>query len=191
MTPEGMQDLLPGWAAVTVTALSVTGAALTLLGAAGLIRLRNFFDRVHAPTLGSTLGLVLILTGSFVYFAVTEQRYLPTELLIWLFVTITTPVGLILLARATLFRERTEAAGGAQGEIERRRPPRSGPRSVTRKTRPKPAVAPRKKATSGPSTAGKAPAKAATQKKAAERKEPDKGAKKKPAAPRRPKPGTS
>ncbi|MDQ8027839.1 MAG: monovalent cation/H(+) antiporter subunit G [Brevundimonas sp.] len=99
---------IPDWAAVLVAILIVTGAGLSLLGAMGLIRLGSFYERVHAPTLGATLGMALILIGSWLYFGFAQGRWLPRELLIGVFLTVTTPVTLILLARAALFRDRTE-----------------------------------------------------------------------------------
>ena len=50
----------------------------------------------------------LILAASIVWFTAAEGRFMPRELLIGLFLTVTTPVTLILLARAALFRDRTE-----------------------------------------------------------------------------------
>lgn len=99
---------LPEWIAVVVAVLAVCGAALSLLGAFGLVRLSSFYDRVHAPTLGATLGMALILTASWLYFGGSQGRWLPREVLIGVFLTVTTPVTLILLARAALFRDRTE-----------------------------------------------------------------------------------
>ena len=52
---------LPLWAAWIIVVLAVGGAALSLIGALGLARLQRFYDRVHAPTLGATLGMALIL----------------------------------------------------------------------------------------------------------------------------------
>lgn len=99
---------LPAWVLATTTLLSVAGAAVTLIGALGLLRLRTFYERVHAPTLGATLGMALLLAGSLVFFTALEQRFMPRELLIALFFTATTPVTLIILARAALFRDRTD-----------------------------------------------------------------------------------
>lgn len=99
---------VPAWAAFTVVGLAVAGSALSLLGAVGLARFRTFYERVHAPTLGATLGMALVLTASVVWFTVVERRFMPREILIGLFLTVTTPVTLILLARAALFRDRTE-----------------------------------------------------------------------------------
>lgn len=99
---------LPAWAAIVVVALAVIGSALSLLGAVGLVRLKTFYERVHAPTLGATLGMALVLLASIVWFTTVERRFMPREILIGLFLTVTTPVTLILLARAALFRDRTE-----------------------------------------------------------------------------------
>ncbi|KIC57197.1 potassium:proton antiporter [Brevundimonas nasdae] len=101
---------LPAWAAILVVALAVIGSALSLLGAVGLVRLKTFYERVHAPTLGATLGMALVLLASIVWFTTVERRFMPREILIGLFLTVTTPVTLILLARAALFRDRTEGA---------------------------------------------------------------------------------
>lgn len=99
---------VPTWAAIIVVALAVIGSAISLLGAVGLVRLKTFYERVHAPTLGATLGMALILLASIVWFTTVERRFMPREILIGLFLTVTTPVTLILLARAALFRDRTE-----------------------------------------------------------------------------------
>lgn len=101
---------VPAWAAIVVVALAVIGSALSLLGAVGLVRLKTFYERVHAPTLGATLGMALVLLASIVWFTTVERRFMPREILIGLFLTVTTPVTLILLARAALFRDRTEGA---------------------------------------------------------------------------------
>lgn len=99
---------IPAWTAFVVVGLAVAGSALSLLGAVGLTRLKTFYERVHAPTLGATLGMALILAASVVWFATVEGRFMPREILIGVFLTVTTPVTLILLARAALFRDRTD-----------------------------------------------------------------------------------
>ena len=110
------QAELPAWAAIIVVVLAVIGSALSLLGAVGLVRLKTFYERVHAPTLGATLGMALVLLASIVWFTTVERRFMPREILIGLFLTVTTPVTLILLARAALFRDRTEGAEDTSGK---------------------------------------------------------------------------
>lgn len=99
---------IPGWAAWTTAVLVVLGAGLALTGTIGLARLKTFYDRVHAPTLGATLGAGCILVASIVYFSALESRPVLFAVLIAVFLTVTTPVTLMLLARTALYRDRTE-----------------------------------------------------------------------------------
>ena len=96
---------LPAWAALLCAALILLSAALTFIGSLGLLRLKTFYQRVHAPTLGATLGVASMLTASMIMFTVLEQRAVIHEILIAMFVTITTPVTLLLMVRGALLRE--------------------------------------------------------------------------------------
>jgi len=100
---------LPLWATVIVAGFVVYGAALTLLGTIGLVRLKTFYARVHPPTLGLTMGNVSILIASITCFSVLQSRPVVHEVLLLFFVTLTTPVTMMLLARAALFRDRSKA----------------------------------------------------------------------------------
>jgi multicomponent K+:H+ antiporter subunit G len=104
---NGAADL-PLWAALPVALLLLAGAALTLVGTIGLLRLPNFYDRVHAPTLGTTLGIGCVLLGSVLFFSVLQTRLVLHELLIAIFIALTTPVTLMLLTRAAVYRDRRE-----------------------------------------------------------------------------------
>ncbi|MXS79322.1 multisubunit potassium/proton antiporter, PhaG subunit [Nitrosomonas eutropha] len=99
---------LPLWAALLIAIFLLIGAGLTLIGSFGLYRLRSFYDRIHAPTLGTSWGTAGIVIASIVYFSVVESRLILHHLLIGAFVTVTTPVTLILLSRAALYRDRAE-----------------------------------------------------------------------------------
>lgn len=101
---------LPMWAALLVGLMVVLGAGITLIGTLGLLRLNTFYERVHAPTLGTTLGTGFILLASMLCFTVLQSRPVIHEVLIAVFVTITTPIALILLGRAALYRDRIEGA---------------------------------------------------------------------------------
>ena len=101
---------LPAWAALLVAFLVLLGAGLTLIGVVGLLRLRSFYERVHAPTLGTSFGTISILAASMIFFSMLETRVVLHEILIGVFITVTTPVTLMLLARAALYRDRAEGA---------------------------------------------------------------------------------
>ena len=109
---------LPDWAALVVAALVLIGAGLTLIGSLGLIRLSTFYARVHAPTLGSTLGAGSILIASMLFFSVAQTRFVLHEILIAVFVTLTTPVTLMLLTRAAMLRDEAEGNSPLDDEKE-------------------------------------------------------------------------
>jgi multicomponent K+:H+ antiporter subunit G len=103
---------IPLWAAIPVAVLALIGSALTLLGCIGLVRLQSFYARIHAPTLGTSFGMIFMAVASMIYFSAAEIRFISHELLLIVFLTATTPVTLVLLARAALHRDRAEGKEG-------------------------------------------------------------------------------
>lgn len=102
--------VLPLPIAVLVSAALLAGAGFTLTGAIGAFRLRTFYQRVHAPTLGASFGMFLTLLSSIVYFSVTRGQLLIHEILIAIFLSLTTPISLMLIVRAALARDRLEGS---------------------------------------------------------------------------------
>ena len=93
----------------TLAALLVlAGALLAFIGSLGLVRMGTFFERVHPPTMGTTLGTALVLAGSLLYFSALESRPVLHEILIGVFMLLTTPVTYVLLGRAALRRDYEE-----------------------------------------------------------------------------------
>lgn len=99
---------LPLWAAILVSALVLIGAAMSLIGAIGLLRLPKFYQRLHAPGLTTSSASICIILGSMIGFSLLNQRLVLHEALIGLFIMCTTPVTLMLLGRAALYRDRAE-----------------------------------------------------------------------------------
>ena len=93
---------------ILTASLLLSGAAITLIGSVGLLRLRTFYERVHAPTLGTTLGTACVALASMIYFSALGSRIVLHELLIIVFVTVTTPISLMVLVRAATFRDASE-----------------------------------------------------------------------------------
>lgn len=104
-------ETLPLWAAIPIGGLLVVGAFLTLVGAIGFLKLGTFYERIHAPTLGTSGGIGAIMVASMIFFSISTQSLVIHELLIGIFVTVTTPITLMLLARAALHRDRAEQNG--------------------------------------------------------------------------------
>lgn len=82
--------------------LLVVGCFFTLLGAIALLKLRDFFQRVHGPAKASTLGVGCILFASIVYHWVNGSGVHPRELLITVFLFLTAPISAHLMSRAAL-----------------------------------------------------------------------------------------
>ena len=103
-----MNTDVPAWTALVTALLVLGGATLALIGSIGLLRLKEFYERVHPPTMGTTLGTGLVLVGSMVFATANEVRPVVHEILIAIFMTVTTPVTFVLLVRAALHRDRME-----------------------------------------------------------------------------------
>ena len=99
---------VPLWAAILAAAFLVLGAGLALLGTVGLVRLPTFYQRIHAPTLGTSWGAGGVVMASMIVFTAGSGRLVLHEILIGLFVPVTTPVTLMMLGRSALYRDRSE-----------------------------------------------------------------------------------
>jgi len=95
---------MPEWMALIIVLFLLIGSGLTLLGAFGLVTFRNFYDRLHMPTLGTSWGIGALLIASLFYHSWLEGHLVVRELLITVFLVVTTPVTLMMLARAALHR---------------------------------------------------------------------------------------
>ena len=107
-----MEIDLPSWAAIPAALLLIVGGLSALIGSLGLLRLRDFYARMHPPTMGTTLGAGCVLLASMLVSSVLLHRTVVHELLIALFMTISAPVSAILLMRAGI--SRTKARDGSQ-----------------------------------------------------------------------------
>ncbi len=85
-----------------ISTLIIIGAAFTLIGSLGLLRLRDFYSRLHAPTKATTLGVGSLLIASAVFFSNQGDGLSLHEVLVTLFLFITAPVGAHLMAKAAL-----------------------------------------------------------------------------------------
>jgi multicomponent K+:H+ antiporter subunit G len=92
-------------------ALALAGALAALIGSVGLLRLGSFLQRVHAPTLASTLGTWALTLATALQMSFVREELFLHALLIPAFIAVTTPVTTIFLVRAALFRRRAAGQG--------------------------------------------------------------------------------
>jgi multicomponent K+:H+ antiporter subunit G len=85
-----------------LSVLILVGAGFTLIGSLGLLRLRDFYSRLHGPTKATTLGVGSLLIASAVFFSHQDDGLSLHEVLVTLFLFITAPVAAHLMAKAAL-----------------------------------------------------------------------------------------
>lgn len=99
-------NALPLWAAVVAALLLALSGLITLTGCIGLLRLPTFRERMHAPTMGMTLGVFCMVLACTLVASMVAHRPILREWLICLFLLITAPVTAILLMQSAIRRER-------------------------------------------------------------------------------------
>lgn len=105
---SNLEQLPALWQAVIV-AMLLAGGVFALVGAIGLVRFRDFYMRLHAPTKATTLGVGGVLLASMAASA-AQGTLSVAELLITLFIFVTAPVSANLLAQAALHRREASVA---------------------------------------------------------------------------------
>lgn len=85
-----------------VSLLLLIGAGFALIGALALVRLPDFFARLHGPTKATTLGVGGMLAGSLIHFSARGDGLSLHELLIMAFLFMTAPVSAHLMTQAAL-----------------------------------------------------------------------------------------
>ncbi len=95
---------------LVLSLLVLAGAGFTLIGSLGLVRLPDFYMRLHTPTKATTLGVGSLLIASALYFSTRGEGISLHEVLVTVFLFITAPVSAHLLAKAALHLRLRSAA---------------------------------------------------------------------------------
>lgn len=86
--------------AVCADLLAVGGALFFLISAIGLLRLPDFYCRIHAPTKAATLGVMLLGMSGVLRSLAQGDLVWMEDLAILLFLFLTIPISSQVLARA-------------------------------------------------------------------------------------------
>ena len=78
----------------------IGGTIMSALAVIGILRLPDMYSRLHASTKSTTLGVIMIMTGAFLYFWYVEGLIETNLLLGALFILLTAPVSSHLLSRS-------------------------------------------------------------------------------------------
>jgi multicomponent K+:H+ antiporter subunit G len=95
---------LPAWAALPAGVLLIVGGLLVVIGSLGLLRMPDFYARMHPPTMGTTLGTGCVLIASMLASSAVAGRPAIHEILITLFLVMTTPGSAMTLMTAAMSR---------------------------------------------------------------------------------------
>ncbi|MDE1193885.1 Na+/H+ antiporter subunit G [Pseudomonas sp. Bc-h] len=109
--------VLPFWVEVVTAVLLVLSSLFALIGAIGLLRMKDFFQRMHPPALASTIGAWCVALASIIYFSAMKEGPVLHAWLIPILLAITVPVTTLLLARTGLFRKRMAGDGDVPPEV--------------------------------------------------------------------------
>lgn len=114
---------LPIWLAIPVALLLVSAGLITVIGSLGLLRLPTFYARMHAPTMGNTLGAFCVLLASILVSSFLEQRPILHPILITILLVVTAPCTAILLMRAAIKRQARRTQLDSEPAIKKVRKP--------------------------------------------------------------------
>ncbi|WP_405632531.1 Na+/H+ antiporter subunit G [Pseudoalteromonas sp. Ld20] len=97
-----------------VSILLLIGGAFILIGSIGLIKMPDFFMRLHGPTKATALGMAGVLIGAMVFFSNTQDGISVKELLITIFLLITAPISGYMLIKSAI-HHKLKAKEGTKG----------------------------------------------------------------------------
>lgn len=109
-------------AALPIALLLILGGSIVLIGTFGLMRLPNFYQRIHGPAITVTLGASCILAASMLCFTLLQSRPVIHEMIITFFIFMTAPVVTMLIMRAAAYRDLRagkQNAGVSSGDVYR------------------------------------------------------------------------
>lgn len=102
---------------IIVSFFLLVGAGFALVGSIGLLRLPDFFSRLHGPTKSTTLGVGGMLVASAVHFSAGPGTSLH-ELLVTMFLFMTAPVSAHLMCKAALHLDVDLVSEGYGGVVD-------------------------------------------------------------------------
>jgi len=93
---------MPFWVELIGSVLVLLGGFFVLMGSIGLVKMPDFYMRLHTPTKATTLGMGAILIASMFLVSYSQKGLSAHELLITIFLFITAPVSAMMMAKTGL-----------------------------------------------------------------------------------------
>jgi len=115
---------LSEWTEILAALLLLIGTAFTLIGSIGLVRLPDFYTRMHAPTKATTLGVSGVLGAAALTLPGNPWATFLEATLAIVLLFITAPIGAHMLARAARHHGIEAIAETDWGDLPRTAPTR-------------------------------------------------------------------
>ncbi len=98
------------------------GGSFILVGSIGLVKMPDFFMRLHGPTKATTLGMASLLTAAMVFFSSTQAGLSIKEILISLFLLLTAPISGYMMIKSAIHHklhsiERTKGKDNIEDDV--------------------------------------------------------------------------
>lgn len=102
---------------IIVSFFLLAGAGFALIGSIGLVKLPDFYSRLHGPTKSTTLGVGGMLIASATHFSTGAGTSLH-EVLVTMFLFMTAPVSAHLLCKAAMHLNVATVSSGLETAAE-------------------------------------------------------------------------
>ena len=98
------------------------GGFFILVGSIGLVKMPDFFMRLHGPTKATTLGMASMLIASIIFFSTTQDGISVKEILISLFLLLTAPISGYMMIKSAIHHklesiERTQGKDNIEDDV--------------------------------------------------------------------------
>lgn len=105
-----------------ISILLLLGGFFILVGSIGLVKMPDFFMRLHGPTKATTLGMASLLTAAMIFFSTTQAGVSVKEILISLFLLLTAPISGYIMIKSAIHHkldsiERTKGKDNIEGDF--------------------------------------------------------------------------
>lgn len=88
-----------------ISILLLIGGSFVLVGSIGLVKMPDFFMRLHGPTKATTLGMASLLTAAMIFFSTTQAELSVKEILISLFLLLTAPISGYMMIKSAIHHQ--------------------------------------------------------------------------------------
>ena len=83
----------------------LAGCLIVFIAALGLVRFTNFYRRIHASSLVSSVGMICIMTASVLFFYSAGDGFAGRALLVILFLLFTVPMSMHMIGKSYYYRD--------------------------------------------------------------------------------------